>query len=519
MLTYELEQRGDASRYEYLYRCIRNDIEQGAIKAGEKLPSKRALARHLGVSLSTVEGAYAQLAAEGYVQAVERKGYFACDLAMPAAARMPVGFEHTSESAGSVRDLRFAVGLARPAGSAHSSDARGGMGCPPDEDPSCNAHPGPPLAAGFAGGAWPEGVFPYRMWARTVRAVLTEESERSLAAAASDAAGSRRLREAIASYLLGFRGMRVDPEQVVIGAGAQTLYHTIIQLVGRSCRLAVEDPGYPRLASIYRANDVDVVPVQLDGRGVSMRALRKSGADVLHCMPSHQFPTGAAVPVSRRYELLSWASDAPGRYLVEDDYDCEFRLAGRPLPALQSIDASERVIYVNTFTKSLGSAFRIGYLVLPSHLARAFRERLGFYASTVGAIDQLALARFMERGDYERHVNRARNRCRTVRAALVSALKASSLGDRLDVEEADAGLHFVLGIATDARDEDVAAAARAEGVEVVPLAAYCATEEARVSSCHRFVVNDASCDPSCADQAADALARAVEGAERAASLC
>ena len=289
MLTYELEQRGDANRYEYLYRCIRNDIEQGAIKAGEKLPSKRALARHLGVSLSTVEGAYAQLAAEGYVQAVERKGYFACDLAMPAAARMPVGFEHTSESAGSVRDLRSAVGLARPAGSAHSSDARGGMECPPDEDPSCNAHPGPPLAAGFAGSAWPEGVFPYRMWARTVRAVLTEESERSLAAAASDAAGSRRLREAIASYLLGFRGMRVDPEQVVIGAGAQTLYHTIIQLVGRSCRLAVEDPGYPRLASIYRANDVDVVPVQLDGRGVSMRALRKSGADVLHCMPSHQF--------------------------------------------------------------------------------------------------------------------------------------------------------------------------------------------------------------------------------------
>lgn len=491
MLTYELERRGDMSRYEYLYRCIRSDIEQGAIGPGEKLPSKRALARHLGVSLSTVEGAYAQLAAEGYVQAAERRGYFACDLGMPSAARPPVA----------------SAGAFGPAG-------RGGAGRPSDADPSAGASDGPPLVADFTGGAGPAGAFPYRMWARTVRAVLAEESERSLAAAASDAAGSRRLREAIASYLLGFRGMRVDPEQIVIGAGAQTLYHTIVQLVGRASRLAVEDPGYPRLASIYRANDVDVVPVPLDGRGVCMRALRESGADVLHCMPSHQFPTGAAVPVSRRYELLGWAAEAPGRYLVEDDYDCEFRLAGRPLPALQSIDASERVLYVNTFTKSLGSAFRIGYLVLPPHLAEAFRERLGFYASTVGAIDQLALARFIERGDYERHVNRSRNRCRTVRAALVDALKASPLADRLEAEEADAGLHFVLGIATDARDEDVVAAARAEGVAMIPLAAYCATEQARASSRHRFVVNDAALDPACAGRAADALARAVEAAER-----
>lgn len=497
MLTYELERRGALSRYEYLYRCIRGDIEQGAIAAGEKLPSKRSLARHLGVSLSTVESAYAQLAAEGYVQASERRGYFACDLGVPASARTSA-----------------AVVCGAPVGLACAFEERGEAGRVPKVGSPDGASAGPSLVADFTGGAAPAGAFPYRMWARTVRAVLSEESEASLAAAASDAAGSRRLREAIASYLLGFRGMRVDPEQIVIGAGAQTLYHTIVQLVGRSHRLAVEDPGYPRLASIYRANDVDVAPVPLDGRGVCMRALRESGADVLHCMPSHQFPTGAAVPVSRRYELLDWASEAPGRYLVEDDYDCEFRLAGRPLPALQSIDASERVLYVNTFTKSLGSAFRIGYLVLPPHLAEAFRERLGFYASTVGAIDQLALARFIERGDYERHVNRSRNRCRAVRAALVGALKASSLGDRLVVEEADAGLHFVLGLETGARDEDLVAAARAEGVAIVPLAAYCATEQARASSRHRFVVNDASLDPAHAGQATDALVRAVSAAER-----
>ena len=448
MLTYELERRGDMSRYEYLYRCIRSDIEQGAIGAGEKLPSKRALARHLGVSLSTVEGAYAQLAAEGYVQAAERRGYFACDLGMPLAARPPVA----------------SAGAFGPAG-------RGGAGRP-DADPSAAAPAGPPIVADFTGGAGPAGAFPYRMWARTVRAVLAEESERSLAAAASDAAGSRRLREAIASYLLGFRGMRVDPDRIVIGAGAQTLYHTIVQLVGRTSRLAVEDPGYPRLASIYRANDVDVVPVPLDGRGVCMRALRESGADVLHCMPSHQFPTGIAVPVSRRYELLGWAAEAPGRYLVEDDYDCEFRLAGRPLPALQGIDASERVLYVNTFTKSLGSAFRIGYLVLPNALMARYRERFSRYSSTVPSFDQYTLAAFMHTGGFERHISRSRKVYQARRDALMAALDRELADLPHEVSRSEAGLHLLLHMRNGMIEHELIERAKTVGVRVYPLSAY-----------------------------------------------
>lgn len=510
MLTYELEQRGGMSRYEYLYRCIRGDIERGAVAAHEKLPSKRALAQHLGVSLITVESAYDQLVAEGYVRAVERKGYYANELDM-TAARGPNRVQDASEAGGS------------GCGTAVAAPSRKALhpGCP--EGPS---HPGAapspvndgvldgaPLVADFTGRTGPSGAFPYRMWARTVRAVLSQESERSLAAAAADAAGSRRLREAIAAYLLGFRGMRVDPDQIVIGAGAQTLYHTIVQLVGRSRRFAVEDPGYPRLTSIYRANDVAVAPVPLDAQGVSVAALRESGADVLHCMPSHQFPTGLVTPVNRRYELLGWASERPGRYLVEDDYDCEFRLAGRPIPTLQSIDASERVLYVNTFTKSLGAAFRIGYLVLPPHLAEAFRSRLGFYAGTVGAIDQLALARFIEQGDYERHVSRSRSRCRATRSALVAALKQSPVGGAIDVEGADAGLHFVLRIDTRASDAAVVGCARQEGVALAPLGAYCAADGARAACAHRFVVNDAALDPADAEPAASALARAVAKAE------
>ncbi len=513
MLTYALEEREGMSRYEYLYRCIRADIERGTVAADEKLPSKRSLARHLGVSLITVENAYAQLVAEGYVRAVERAGYFANGLEAPKPQLSADALDGRADAAGSA------------GASASSGEAGGASGTQDPRDGSCggNREAGamqPAPAIDLTGRAVAEGAFPYRMWARTVRAVLSEESERSLAAAAADAAGSQRLREAIAAYLLGFRGMQVSPDQIVIGAGAQTLYHTIVQLTGRTRRFAVEDPGYPRLTSVYRANDVQVVPVRLDARGVSVAGLRESGADVLHCMPSHQFPTGLATPISRRYELLGWASERPSRYIVEDDYDCEFRLSGRPIPSLQSIDASERVMYVNTFTKSLGAAFRIGYLVLPPHLVEAFRGKLGSYASTVGAVDQLALARFIEQGDYERHVNRTRNRRRNVRAALVAALKASSGGGVMEVEEADAGLHFVLRIRTCASDADLVAAARDEGIAVDPLASSCATAAARAACEHRFVVNDAALDPVGVEPVAEALARAVAKAgARAASHC
>ena len=179
--------------------------------------------------------------------------------------------------------------------------------------------------ADFSGATAGEGLFPYAAWARTIRRVLADESERTLLAA-SGPRGSLALRRAIADHLRGFRGMVVDPAQIVVGAGAQALYHLLVLLLGRSRRFAVEDPGYPRLAATYRAEGVSVAPVALDAEGPSLSALRASGASVLHCMPSHQFPTGLVTPAPRRYELLAWAAEEPGRYLVEDDYDCEFRM-------------------------------------------------------------------------------------------------------------------------------------------------------------------------------------------------
>lgn len=461
MLTYSFSNRGELSLYEYLYRCIRTDIENGTIAPGEKLPSKRNFARHLGVSLITVEGAYSQLVAEGYLRAEPRRGYYACDLRAvgmhPHAQGAPCGAEARNASSFASADETYpeeglAQAYARLADAGQGAGLHGEtlpiegnaaeLGAVTPEAPN-GALPG--MVADFTGAQMPLGLFPYAAWAKSVREVLARESERMVVGETSFA-GTQRLRQAIAANLHGFRGMEVDPECIVVGAGSQVLYNWLVQLLGRSLRYGVEDPGYLRLSRIYQANDVALSHIPLDSQGVSMEAVRKAKVDVLHLMPSHQFPTGIVTSISRRYELLGWASAGEGRYLIEDDYDCEFRLTGRPIPTLQSIDAAGKVIYANTFTKSLGPAFRIGYLVLPPALAARFKRDLGFYSCTVSAIDQLALARFIESGDYERHVNRLRTHYRTVRDQLIGALQASSFAERVSVQEQDAGIHFLLGI-------------------------------------------------------------------------
>lgn len=433
MLTYSLADRGNESLYVYLYRCLRRDIEEGVIAPGERLPSKRAFAEHLGVSVITVEGAYAQLQAEGYVQAVPRRGYYASDLTATRASQRPA-----------------------PA-------------VPWHEVPPAVEAPAIADLTAAAGGA---GIFPYALWAKVVREVLTCASEETLLREAHPA-GSPRLRRSLAAYLRGSRGMEVDPSCIVVGAGAQVLYNAIVQLLGRHVAYAVENPGYPRLTAIYGANDVQLAHIPLDEQGIAVDSLIASGAQVAHVMPSHQYPTGMVTSVGRRYELLAWASGAPDRYIIEDDYDCEFRMAGRPIPSLQSVDACGRVIYTNTFSKSMGAAFRLGYMVLPPELAQLCACKLGFYSCTVSVIEQLALACFIEQGHYERHVARARTRYRRTRDALMAALRGSAFGDRLVFEGADGGLHFLMGVAGCAQtDKELAVRARERGVALAPLSAF-----------------------------------------------
>lgn len=412
MLDYNLEQRGEASLYEYVYQQIRDDIVAGRIAAGEHLPSKRAFASHLGISVITIENAYSQLLAEGYICSKPRRGYYACEL--PEAPVLALAAEDADRDAA---PASFGV---------HDSYGQ------PEQFA--------PLS--------PSALEAAHLWQSALRATLTSEDEREIFSPAP-AQGTARLRCAIAHHLRGTRGMNVNPDNIVIGAGAQLLDTMLVQLLGADKTYAVEDPGYLRLTRIYQAMGCEVRHVPLDGEGVNLGELLDAGADVLHLMPSHQYPTGLVTSIARRYALLSWAAERPGRYLIEDDFDCEFRLAGKPIPALASIDAAQSVIYTNTFSKSLSSALRLAYMVLPDELMERFRRDLGFYASSVSSIDQVALARLLESGDYERHVNRVRVRAREARDGLMVLVRKVFPAGEVSIEHADAGLYCVLAPASD----------------------------------------------------------------------
>lgn len=448
MLTYNLDRDGETSLYEQLYCFIRADIEKGVIAPGQKLPSKRSLSAHLGVSVITVEGALSQLVAEGYVQARPRSGYFAC--ALPPTVKK-----------------KALVTSAAPSGA---------------PAPSAPA----PIADFTALGPADPGAFD--RWMRTLRRVAAREDAARLSAPLPPQ-GSLRLRRAIAGHLAGSRAMAADPDCIVIGAGSQVLYGLLVQLLGRGAPFAVEDPGYPALAQIYRAQGAVVAPLPLDAQGVSMEALRASRAAVVHVMPSHQYPCGLVTSAARRRELLAWANGRPGRWVIEDDYDCEFRMAGRPVPALAGVDG-ERVIYLNTFARSLSPTLRMAYMVLPPALARQFERKLGFYANTVSSLAQVALATLIESGAYERGVNRQRTAHRVQRDRLAQALRRAGGDGRAWLEEADSGLHCLLALRSQRSEAEISQAVRRRGVAVRPLSCFCQDLENYRAFCQAW--NDAA---------------------------
>lgn len=476
MLTYSFENIGGDSLYEYLYKCIRGDILDSRLRAGEKLPSKRSFAKNLGVSTVTVESAYAQLAAEGYIYSKPRSGYYVSridqNLLAPGAYPADEGSREGKGSGDSAGEEE------RPVGSAGKE--RDGL-----EISGSDSH-SPDFSSGsgeidLVSGSMDPDQFPFTVWAKLMREVLANRREELMTRAPGG--GVMELRQAIADYLLQYQGIRVKREQVIIGAGTEYLYSLLIQLLGQDKVYALEDPGYVKAARVYQSHRVKTAYIPMDESGVQVGKLRGSGAQIMHISPSHHFPTGVTTPIGRRYELLGWAGETPGRYIIEDDYDCEFRLAGRPIPSLQSIDQQGRVIYMNTFTKSLTPTIRISYMVLPERLMDDFARKLGFYSCTVSNFEQYTLAEFIGKGYFEKHINRMRNYYRGKRDELLRILDGSRLGGRVTVRGADAGLHFLMQVNTGLGDEELIGRAGQQGVRISCLSQYChgtvSGEEAR----------------------------------------
>ncbi len=413
--------------YRQLYDFLKAEIQEGRLGCDAKLPSKRQLSAHLGISQNTIQTAYEQLIEEGYVTSRERSGFYVS---------------------------RIENILKLPAQ---------GLGKQP-----VSSRPRADIAFDFSYQGVDAESFPYAVWRRLSRDVIDEYDHELLRL--GDPQGHGGLRSNIATYLRHSRGVNCHPDQIVISAGTEFLFQTLIQLLDRCSVYGIENPGYERFNQLFTSNQATWRPVEIDRDGMTVAGIAKSRADVICITPSHQFPSGEIMPIGRRIQILNWANAFPGRYIIEDDYDSEFKYSGRPIPALQGLDSNEKVIYLGAFSKSLAPTLRVSYMVLPPHLIRHYRRTLPFIICPVPMMQQKTLARFIEDGHFERHLNRMRNIYRRKREALVQSF--TELGSAVEIRGADAGLHLLLIVRNGMSEQQLISAAMARGVRVYGLSRY-----------------------------------------------
>ena len=426
-LAINLKSDGKIPLYEQIYEYIRSEIRDGHIASGEKLPSTRALSRCLDVSRSTVELAYEQLLSEGYIEAQPCRGYF--------AAQIDGLYQIRSQCC-----------------STRKNDAR--------------------VKETYIYDFTPNGVdlksFPYNVWRKLSRECLVDDRAELFRLGCPQ--GEWGLRNAISSYLHQARGVNCTPEQIIIGAGNDYLLMLLCAVIGTQHRVALENPTYRQAYRLFENLSCEVCTVDMDARGMRVDKLETSGADIAFVMPSHQYPLGTVMPIKRRMELLGWAGRIEGRYIIEDDYDSEFRYKGKPIPALQGYDGKGRVIYIGTFSKSIAPAIRMSYMVLPETLCRMYEERCGFISSTVSKVDQLILQRFIEDGYYERHLNKMRALYKSRHDTLLAALR--EWGADFTVSGENAGVHLLLHFCDGSSEEELIGLAARKGVKVYGLSEY-----------------------------------------------
>ena len=515
MLTLELHKNKSTPLYMQIYNYIKNEVLSRRLKAGTKLPSKRALAAQLGISTITIEGAYGQLMAEGYIYARTKSGYYVSPLEniQQDTDKSAVFFRHSTpgDAQPFAGDCNDGMADNEPAASRAAAYGRTAdihtmngntMDCHIADLRTANSRITGTRTAGGSGvqELQPENTcinlssnsilpenFPFSIWTKLLRHTMAENQ--ALLLTKSPTAGIYPLRCAIAEHLLRFRGMRIQPEQIIVGAGTEYLYELIIKLLGRDKIYCVEDPGYQKLQRIYTDNGACCFSLPIDQQGMSVSALNTVRCDIIHISPSHHFPTGIITPVNRRYELLGWATSGQ-RYIIEDDYDTEFRLVGKPIPSLFSMDMSGKVIYMNTFSKSLASTIRISYMVLPPQLMEEFNRRLGYMSCTVSTFEQYTLAEFINQGYFERHINRMRNNYKKLRQQLLKELLDHPDHDKIQVLQQASGLYFLLKINTGLSDRDLRSRLEQNGVHLQSLQHYYQNRQAAPE--HTFVVNYSS---------------------------
>lgn len=425
MLELTLHFDGTQPLYLQIYESITAQIRAGHLAPGGRLPGKRSLAAQLGVAVNTVDTAYQMLVAEGYLESRQRSGFFVLpytDTLKPAA--------------------------------------------PIPQPPQTAA---PAYRFDLSTGSVDTALFPFRTWGRIQKELLYTGSE---LLAHGHRSGDEDLRLVIAEYLRAYRGVECGTEQIIVGAGMEYLLGLVAQLL-RGGTAAIENPGYARSRTILENCGVSCRCVDIDESGLAMEGLEKSGANLCYVTPSHHFPTGVTMPVGRRAQLLQWAGQEPGRYILEDDYDAEFRFDMRPLPSLQGMAGrSGPVIYLCTFSKSLAPGIRIACMVLPTELLKRWREMFGTYANTVSRFEQQTLRRFLADGHFTRHLARMRKAYKTRMELLCAALEGVFGKERIALKGRHTGLHLLLTLRNAPGEREMVLAAAREGVGLRGLSEY-----------------------------------------------
>jgi len=413
--------------YEQIYEYIKSEIKDGKLLVGERLPSTRSLAGYLQISRSTVELAYEQLMAEGYLESRPYKGFFVCKV----EELYHIEVTETKKTKSQVivpKKYEFE----------------------------------------FSPNAVDLENFPYATWKRITKNTLNED--RGGLFSLGSAQGETELRSTIARYLYSSRGVSCDREQIIVGAGNDYLLMLLNKILGENRNIAMENPTYPKAYRMFSSFGYKLTRIDMDESGMRVDCLSGSSADVAYVMPSHQFPTGIVMPIGRRTQLLKWAEAKENRYIIEDDYDSEFRYKGKPIPALKASDSYEKVIYIGTFSKAIAPAIRISYMVLPLPLLQQYQEKCAYLSSTVSRIDQSILNEFIKNGYFERHLNKMRKIYREKHDLMLLRLKRFEKSFHIMGDYS--GLHFLIECRDGRSEKELIEEAEKAKVKVYGMSAY-----------------------------------------------
>lgn len=433
--------------YEQLYDQLREQILSGSIPECSSLPSTRSLAKTLHVSRNTVESAYLQLYSEGYISSKARSGYRVEKIESQHLKRVSVkradGFEKQSESAHE-QGLPMSPGINFQYGRLRASD------------------------------------FPLQIFRKLINRMLLS-SEADKFSTYSDRKGDPDLRAEIGKYIYESRGVRCQPEQIILCSGILSCLGLLSQLFlgNRNC-VALEEPCYDTIRSLFANHRFDIVSIPVEKYGIDPDRLEQTSAKAVYVTPSHQFPTGVVMPVNKRLGLIEWA-ERNDAYIIEDDYDSELRYSSRPIPSMQSLDSKDRVVYLNTFSKSLAPGLRISFMVLPLPLLEEYQRRFSRYNCSVPWLEQKVLYEFMKEGHWNRHLRRINVSNKKRHDALINAI-TETMGAQVTIYGKNAGLHIILEVRNGMTEKELIEEACAAGVTVYPVSIHYADQRNNTGS-------------------------------------